>query len=127
MLEIFRRFGYNLFVKKSPELQLSESIKTAVEYIDCNYDQQVTLADIAYEAELSVSRMAHLFKDQMGITPIDYLTEVRIKQAKRLLRTNEITWQQTAYEVGYSSPNYFTRIFKAKTGKTPKQFMENSN
>ncbi len=123
MLDIIWRCGYNLFVKKSPEPQLPESIKAAVEFIEFNYDQQVTLADIAYEAQLSVSRLAHLFKEQMGVTPIDHLTDVRIKQAKRRLKTNDITWQETADEVGYNSSNYFARIFKAKTGKTPKQFM----
>ena len=119
-----RQCGYNLFVNKSPNPELSERLKPAIEFIELNYDQQVTLADIANEAGLSASRLSHLFKEQTGVTPIDHLTDVRIKQAKRLLQTNDISWQQAGCEVGYNSQNYFTRIFKAKTGMTPKQFKD---
>jgi len=126
ILEISLRYFYNETMKKSSNKKLSEAVKAAVEFIDLNYDQQIKLADIANEVNLSVSRISHLFKEQMNLTPIEYLTEVRINHAKKLLKTNKITWQQIAFETGFSSENYFARTFKNKTGKTPKQFQENS-
>ena len=101
-------------------------IRPAIDFIDIHYDQPLTLADIAKAAYLSVSRLAHLFKEQMGITIIDYLTSVRIDHAKRLLLATEKSCSIICFEVGYNNQSYFTRIFKETVGMTPRQFRENN-
>lgn len=97
-------------------------IKPAVDYIEDNYDQQLTLAMVAKSAHLSVSRMAHLFKEQMDITIIDYLTNVRINHAKNLLLSTEKNCTNICFEVGYNNQSYFTRTFKQLVGMTPRQY-----
>jgi len=101
-------------------------IRPAIDFIDIHYDRPLTLADIAKAAFLSVSRLAHLFKEQMGITIIDYLTSVRIDHARRLLLTTEKSCSIICFEVGYNNQSYFTRIFKETVGMTPRQFRENN-
>ena len=101
-------------------------IKPAVEYIDANYDRHLPLAEIAKAAHLSVSRLAHLFKDEMGMTIIDYLTKVRISHAKHLLLSTDDNCTQVCFEVGYNNQSYFTRTFKELVGMTPRQFRENN-
>ncbi|MHC4488744.1 MAG: PocR ligand-binding domain-containing protein [Planctomycetota bacterium] len=73
-------------VYSSQDAKKVTQIRPAINYIDANYDKHITLADIARVSYLSVSRLAHLFKEQMGITIIDYLTSVRIERAKQIFR-----------------------------------------
>lgn len=72
-------------VYTSQDAKKVTQITPAINYIDANFDKTVTLAEIARASHLSSSRLAHVFKEQMGITIIDYLTSVRIERAKRLL------------------------------------------
>jgi len=97
-------------------------IRPAINYIDANYDKSMTLAEIARASHLSVSRLAHVFKEQMGITLIDYVTSVRIEQAKHLLLATDQSCTEICFEVGYNNQSYFTRTFKTLVGMTPRQF-----
>ena len=111
-------------VYESRDATKMSQIKPAVDYIDASYDQPLTLADVAKVSYLSVSRMAHLFKEQMGVTIIDYLTSVRIGHARRLLLSTEKSCSKICFDVGYNNQSYFTRTFKEMTGLTPRQFRE---
>lgn len=97
-------------------------IRPAINYIDANYDKPMMLAEIARASHLSVSRLAHVFKEQMGITIIDYVTSVRIERAKALLLATDQSCTEICFEVGYNNQSYFTRTFKALVGMTPRQF-----
>ena len=97
-------------------------INPAINYVDANYDKPITLAEIARASHLSVSRLAHIFKEQMGITIIDYLTSVRIERAKQLLLATDQNCTEVCFEVGYNNQSYFTRTFKELVGVTPRQF-----
>jgi two-component system response regulator YesN len=97
-------------------------IRPAINYIDANYDKPITLADIARISHLSVSRLAHIFKEQMGITIIDYLTSVRIERAKQLLLATEQSCTEICFQVGYNNQSYFSRTFKELVGMSPRQF-----
>jgi len=97
-------------------------IRPAINYIDANYDKALTLAEIAGASLLSVSRLAHIFKEQMGITLIDYVTSVRIERAKQLLLATEQNCTEICFQVGYNNQSYFNRTFKELVGMTPLQF-----
>ena len=97
-------------------------VRPAVNYIEANYGKPVTLATVAKAAHLSVSRMAHLFKQQMAMTIIEYLTQVRIERAKELLLTTDQTCTEICFAVGYNNQSYFTRTFKNLVGATPSHF-----
>jgi AraC-like DNA-binding protein len=97
-------------------------IRPAINYIDANYDKPITLAEIARASHLSVSRLAHLFKEQMGITPIDYVTGARIERAKELLLGTDQSCTEICFQAGYNNQSYFTRTFKSLVGITPRQF-----
>ena len=101
-------------------------IKPAVDYIEKHFRNQFNLEDIAKTAHLSVSRLAHLFKEQMGITIIDYLTSVRINYAKKLLLATNKNCAEICFGVGYNNQSYFIRTFKDSVGLTPLQFRQNN-
>lgn len=109
-------------VYSSQDAKKVTQIRPAINYIDANYDKLITLADIAKVSYLSVSRLAHIFKEQMGITIIDYLTSVRIERAKQLLLATEQSCTEICFQVGYNNQSYFTRTFKDLVGMTPRQF-----
>ena len=109
-------------VYSSQDARKTTQIRPAINYIDANYDKPITLAEIARASHLSVSRLAHLFKEQMGVTLIDYVTQVRIERAKELLLGTDQSCTEVCFQVGYSNASYFTRTFKSVAGLTPRQF-----
>jgi two-component system response regulator YesN len=109
-------------VYSSQDARKITQISPAINYIDANYNKPITLSDVARASYLSVSRLAHIFKEQMGITIIDYLTGVRIDRAKQLLLATEQNCTEVCFEVGYNNQSYFTRTFKELVGMTPRQF-----
>ncbi len=109
-------------VYSSQDAKKVTQIRPAINYIDANYNKSITLADVARASHLSVSRLAHLFKEQMGITIIDYLTNVRIERAKQLLLATDQNCTEVCFEIGYNNQSYFTRTFKGLVGMTPRQF-----
>jgi AraC-like DNA-binding protein len=97
-------------------------LRKAVEYLDAHFDQSLTLDILAGRAKLSVSRLAHRFKEETGATLIEYLTWVRIGHAQRLLAETNKSCQKIADEVGYNNQSYFSRAFRRVVGITPRQF-----
>ncbi len=106
----------------SQDARKISQLRPAMEYMQYHFDQPLTLEDIARQAHLSVSRLSHLFKEQMGITVIEYLTHIRVSRAKELLIGSERNCTQICFEVGYNNQSYFTRIFKQGAGMTPRKF-----
>ncbi len=111
-------------VYSSQDARKVSQIRPAINYIDANYNKPITLADVAKASHLSISRLAHIFKEQMGITIIDYLTSVRIERAKQLLLATDQNCTEICFEVGYNNQSYFTRTFKGLVGMTPRRFKD---
>jgi len=109
-------------VYSSQDAKKVTQISPAINYIDANYDKSITLEEIAKVSHLSVSRLAHIFKEQMAITIIDYLTSVRIERAKQLLLATDQNCTEICFQVGYNNQSYFTRTFKELVGVPPRQF-----
>ena len=106
----------------------ADKIKAAAEFIEAHFDRPIKISDIAYEVNLSAGRLCHLFKKQMGITLIGYLTNIRIEEARKLLLTTDKKCCNLYYEVGYNSQAYFAHKFKEVVGMSPAQFRAaNSN
>ncbi len=85
--------------------------------------------DIGMESSkmgVSFDYMRHCFKEEMGKTPLEYLTHLRIRQAKRYLRQSRFySIGEIAYLCGFSDRYYFSRCFKKQTGISPKEYREN--
>ncbi|MHC4069267.1 MAG: helix-turn-helix domain-containing protein [Planctomycetota bacterium] len=109
-------------VYSSQDSKKLTQIGPAINYIEANYDKAMTLEEIARASYLSVSRLAHVFREQMGMTMIDYLTSVRIEKAKQLLLATDLNCTEVCFKVGYNNQSYFTRTFKELVGMTPRRF-----
>lgn len=101
-----------------------DRIRRAMDYLEHNLAEKITLADIAHAVGLSSSRLAHLFREQSGQTPQHYLESLRMQRATELLQRTGFSIKQVAAAVGFESPFYFSQRFKARTGKSPSAFRD---
>lgn len=99
-----------------------ESIKTALTYIKGNYSDKIYIADLAGQVNLNEQYFCRLFKKAIGCTPIEYINEYRIKQAKRLLEKTDLPVTQVCLDCGYNNLGNFLREFRKYTQTTPLQY-----
>ncbi|MCR5217145.1 response regulator [Treponema sp.] len=95
----------------------------AKKYIEENYaDQNTTLTTVAQEVAMSPNHFSTIFSQECKTTFIEYLTDVRIENAKKLMRETDMKGYDIAYECGFSDPHYFSYIFKKNTGLSPREY-----
>ncbi len=100
-----------------------EIISGVIKYINENYFRNIGLEDIANEFNISVFYFTKRFKANMGYTFVEYLTYIRIENAKKLLIEDpDIEIKEVCELVGYNDPKYFCKAFKKMTGLTPTEF-----
>ncbi|OOF02137.1 AraC family transcriptional regulator [Salinivibrio sp. MA440] len=91
-------------------------------YIQEHYQQALSRADIAAHFHISPSHLSRLFKQYGHMTLADYIVWVRIDRAKFMLMRYEFRLVDIACRCGFNDVNYFCRVFKARTGKTPSEY-----
>ena len=104
------------YVEKTDRM---EQIKN---YIYRNYKNKLSLDNIAQAVFLSKYHLLHVFKKALGITPYEYIQQLRIDDAKRLLNTTNKTVSEIAFEVGFESISQFNRTFKKISKTSPTQY-----
>lgn len=104
--------------------QTNSKIIEANNYILKFYYKDISLDDVSREVDISPYYFSKLYKEETGENFIDYLTKIRINKAKELLEDNSLSIKEICISVGYSDPNYFSRIFKKCTGITPTRYRE---
>ena len=97
-------------------------LKRMIRYIQEHYTEKITLKQIADSAGISKSQCGLLFQKHTGTSPIEYLTEYRLQQARTILKNTDKTMIETALESGFSGSSYFCETFKRKYGITPLQY-----
>jgi len=97
------------------------TIEPAVEYIENNYNSDISIATLARLCHCSESGFFKMFKKSTGVTPITYKHNIMIQHALELLSHTTLSVEEISSRVGFSSSNYFRRIFTKLTGKTPKE------
>ena len=85
-------------------------------------DAGVGVGDMADAVAMSRSALQRRMKQVVGVSPIDFIREARMKHACHLLRTTAMTVSEVAFACGFSDPKYFSRSFKASTGKSPTEW-----
>ena len=108
----------------SAEARLDGRILQAVETIQRRLREPLTISDLARASTLSVSRFSHLFHDQVGMTPRDFLEHQRISVAKQLLDLTTRPIGAIAREVGFANPLYFSARFRHVTGLSPSKYRD---
>ena len=101
---------------------VSKVVIKAKEFIDEHYNQEVSLIDISKEVSVSPQYFSKIFKEEIGISFVEYVREKRIDIAKKMLRSKQYSVKEICYKIGYNDPNYFSRLFKRLVGVSPTDF-----
>lgn len=99
-----------------------ELVLIAKEYIDENYERGITVAETANYVFLSQGYFTRAFRDEFGVSPMNYLMKKRITKACELLSNPEIKVSGIAAQAGFSSPQRFNVAFKKQIGMTPLEY-----
>ena len=102
--------------------QESDILRRSLDYIARNYHNRISLDDVSAYVGYSPKYFSRYFKDQTGITFVNYLNRLRIQAAKELLADPNIVIKDVAARVGFENINTFFRVFKQFEGVTPGQY-----
>ena len=103
------------------------AIISAKTYMNFNYNTNISLEDIANSIHMSPNYFHKLFTSACGISPLQYLTGLRIEKAKAELMYSERSVAQIAESCGFNSYTYFCTVFKSNCGVTPGEFRKSSS
>ena len=101
----------------------SSIVKEVKAFVELHYqDTEFSLQDAAEHVNLSVQYLSKMFRKEMGVTFVDYLTSVRIRKSIELLHSDEWKIYEIAEKVGYTTQHYFSNVFKKSLGLSPAEY-----
>ncbi len=100
------------------------SVANAITHMNRNCESNLRLEDYAAMCCMSKYHFTRVFKQVTGVTPLDYRNGIRIESAKELLQNGFLSVSEISESLGYSSPAYFSDIFKKSVGVSPRKFRE---
>lgn len=112
----------NLLIAQSKIHSTSETIEKIVSYMHANYMKNLTVESLSHQFGLSRTHMTRCFKEYTGFAPHEYLTQLRIYNAKHLLKATELSIEEISRQTGFSDSAYFIQTFKKWEGTTPAKF-----
>jgi iron complex transport system substrate-binding protein len=124
-LGLFYQFVHELLwqmQKNEQSLVKADFVASAISYLHAHYQDSITLQSLALQLNYSIRHLAVSFKNQTGVSPIEYLIRIRISHACRLLVETDASLRDIAAQVGYPDVYYFSRIFKKQTGLSPARY-----
>ena len=100
-------------------------IHKAIQFINDNICESLTVDKICGAAHMSKYHFCRKFKNNTGLTVMEYILKTRLVMAKNILAKEKASVTEVSNRCGFSSVSYFSRIFKEQTGATPKEFRKN--
>lgn len=120
---LFRHILKEVFLRcKSHSNDIEMLYNMALEHIQYNYMNEISVNDIAEVVKINENRLLYIFKKYCGIGIKEYIVNFRINVAKELLSTTDMKVNEIAMKVGYQDQFYFSRIFKSRCGVSPLKY-----
>ena len=127
MLVIRLMRSTNLCVPTDPQSGGGNQQCAAVKrYIDLHFKEALTLDQLAEKAHINKYYLSHTFKQEYGISPINYMITRRIVESKYLLTETDLSLTQIAQLLGFSSPSYFSQAFRKTQGISPAEYRKST-
>ncbi len=119
----------SLFMEEKPTLPSMSDFyrsyaKKGIDYIAFHYSFPITVDDIAASVGISRSHLYRAFMQTLGLSPKQYLSDFRLKQACHLLKHSNLSITAVANSVGYENNLYFSKMFHKKKGMTPSEYIQ---
>ncbi len=109
-------------IREQRENTTSELMSRANSLIKTGYKEDISLDSLSRTLGISPQYFSRLYKNETGRNFIEYLTDVRMSQARKLIREGKYSIKEICFMVGYSDPNYFSRLFKKIEGRSPTEY-----
>jgi AraC family transcriptional regulator len=110
-----------------PKWSLTDrQLRLVANYMLAHLEANISLAELANLTETGIYEFCRRFKNTTGLTPHNYLTELRVEEGKRLLAEQRASIAEVSLMLGFANQSHFTRVFRKMTGTTPKRFREDS-
>lgn len=124
--QIVGTYGFTQLINKTSQvLSGIDAIKAPVEFVRENFHRDICVKELAQSAFLSVSALERRFQKYLSKTPKQFINEVRLENARRMLIETQLPIVEVAYRCGFSEHSYFSRQFKALFGTLPSHLREN--
>jgi len=120
--EVIQKLDKLSFIKTKTKEEVLKRLTLAKEYISSNYNQNITLENIADHACLSVNHLLRTFKEAYEISPYQFLMQLRLNRAKNLLQTTSYSLNEIVGLVGFECSSSFIRLFKNTFNITPLKY-----
>lgn len=121
LIKLLRKTNFSKVLASARE-DLSSDTVAVRRYIENHYREPLTLDLLAANVHMNKFHLAHTFSKEFGISPINYIQQLRIRESKDLLCTTDYPLTQIASMCGFSSPSYFSQRFRTCTGVSPAEF-----
>lgn len=121
VVRLMRSTGFSVTAAEATPASSSQCAAVR-RYIDAHYKESLDLDTLAQEAHVNKYYMAHAFKREFGISPINYLIRRRIEESRYLLRETDLSLSQISRMLGFSSASYFSQTFRRTEGITPMEY-----
>ncbi len=105
----------------------TQKIGKAIEYIEEHYADDLNMAVVSNYISMNYSLFSSLFKQHTGSNFVNYLRDIRIREAKKLLAENDMKIIEISQKVGYDNEKHFMKIFKSVCGVSPSEYRKNMN
>ncbi|MCR9295337.1 MAG: helix-turn-helix domain-containing protein [bacterium] len=122
MLQLITFLSRCYSLSRNPKSKRLLRIGDSISHLQRNLAQPISLDELVEISGMSRRNFIRTFEDTMGTSPINYLIELRIREASRLLRTTDRPITEIAFEVGFSDSNYFSRQFRNAVGLSPREY-----
>ena len=99
-----------------------KKLEAAIHYLDAHFTENVSCHHLAALCFLSTAQFYNLFRERLGMTPLEYRDRLLLRHAKAMLETGEATITEVANTLGFTSVAYFSRFFKKHTGTSPSAY-----
>ena len=99
-------------------------LERSIAHIKTSYTEEISIPELAAMEGLSVSRYNAVFKESTGVSPVKYITDLRITHACSLLQSTNLHVKEIGVMVGYKDNHFFSKAFKAKIGMSPREYRE---
>ena len=123
IMELHQKANFNIdnipAVKKSTRIEIFKRLNMAKNFVKSNYNNEINLEAMAETAYMSKYRFLRYFKQAFGITPHQFINQYRLEKSKNLIVTSRKTITDISLDVGFKSPNHFSRLFLKQYGFSP--------
>ncbi len=123
--EIFQKAQRLNFLNRSTKIEILRRLNLAKEYLYTNYNNNISLEELAEYACLSVTHLLRTFRQAFHVTPHQFLVQIRLQRAKDLLKNTDYPVNEIVNMVGFDCPSSFIRLFKDRFQTTPLKYRQN--